>query len=265
MVISQQLLPWCMQNRVAQYFNSLPYKNASRSRAKAIMQNLILHQEGLQKCFIRSHIVKGNCTSQQAAQLKWHLAKLLCASQPLNEGSYQGSAVVGCALFGIQATWQSLPAHKLQAVPYFQRQRRQPEVSTHTQGCPAQAYVMTLVWHSGEGKHISYLVTAWPWKAGCSCWPHIICIKRAMLKIKISQLRKISKLFHMLWQRSLPKTHMVHVQQGTLRFCRDTGFVPATFKSMRIHTAYPITTATLCAPTPQAKYLGFILHESFKV
>lgn len=154
------------------------------------MQNLILYQEGLQKHFIRSCIVKGSCTSQQAVQLKRHLAKLLCTSQPLNEGSCQGSAVVGCTLFGIQATQQSLLAHKLQAVPYFQRQRREPEATTHTQGCSAQTYVKTLVWCSGDGNHISYLVTTWPWKASRSCWPHRICIQRAMLKIKITQLRK---------------------------------------------------------------------------
>lgn len=64
----------------------------------------------------------------------------------MNEGSCRGPTQHSFALPSIQATRQSLPAHKLQAEPYFWGQRREPEVTTHARmlssgtcnglGCP---------------------------------------------------------------------------------------------------------------------------------
>lgn len=94
------------------------------------MQNLILHQEGLLKYFIRKHTAKGNCTSQQAVQLNDIL--LSCSAQAgLSMEAHSEdslSAKLGFAPFGSQATGQGLSA---QHYP-ISRGREENQRLTHT-------------------------------------------------------------------------------------------------------------------------------------
>lgn len=238
--------------------SELAYKNASSSSLKAIIQNLILYQESLLKHVRRSHIVKGNCMRQQAAQLKGHLAKLLCASQPLNEGSHQGSSAEGCTLFGIQATQQSLPAQRLQAILYFQRQRREVEINTH-----GEMLILSICEDTGRhwfdtAERVSLLsgncltLEIKPQLLAWSCLHPAGNAKDQNLMAEKNQQTSPCAV-----KRFSPETHSAHAVEYhevlyRYRLCTRH------FQSTNIQIVHPVPIATLCLPTLQVTYLFYI-------
>lgn len=67
----------------------------------------------------------------------------------------------------------------------------------------------------------------------------------------------------MLLQRCLPKTHMVHTQHVTTRFCTGTGFILATFKAHILRQPiHSLLLHSLCTHT-SSKILRFYIAWIF--
>lgn len=183
------------------------------------MQNLILHQEGLLKYFIRSRTAKGNCTSQQAAQLNdtllSHSVQAGLWMEAHNEGPL--SAKPGFAPFGSQATGQGLSA---QQYPISGgREENQRLTHTHRQQDAQLRWMQLSDMTLRKGNRWQQHLKSHSWG------------------------KKSAK--DMLLQRSAPETHL----ELPMRFHRDSGFVRATSKNHALR--WPIYLLLIfCVPSP---------------